>query len=159
MAAPSVTARTVPSGPMMPLGMRITIAFALNASINFAEKDPQPPGWDGGEPSDITTQFNLVYRTFYPRFLVTMSDSECTVAYNPGLLSSILALLNKNTSVTYHFPDHSAWAFWGYLQKFVPTGFEDGKQPEAKVTIKPTNYDDVNGVEASAIYQSAGGTP
>lgn len=159
MAAPVVTARTIPAGPFLDQGMRITICFANSPALNIEEVDPMPFGLDGGEPADITTQFNLVTRTKYPRFLIECTETEYEAAYNPAVLTTLLSIINKNTSITFHFPDHSAWAVWGFLRKAVPDKFEDGKQPRMKITITPTNYDDVNAVEAVPIYQAAAGTP
>jgi len=51
-------------------------------------------------------------------------------------------LVNVNTLITLTFPDAVTWAFWGYLDKFIPNANEEGEQPTAEVTIVPTNQND-----------------
>ncbi len=79
-------------------------------------------------------------------------------AYDPVVYTDILALINAPGGVTVHFPDGSTLDFYGYIKKFEPAALKEGEQPEATVTIVPTNYDPANHVEASPVLTSVTGT-
>lgn len=159
MGAPTMTARTAPTGTKLKDGHKITKAFAANAAVNLWEKVVMPPGADGGEPVDQTTQFNATYRTKSARTLKEITNASMTCAYDPAALSAILALVNVETSITDHFPDHSAWSYFGYLKSFKPGPIKEGEQPEAEVEIIVTNVDPSDNSEAGPVYTASGGTP
>jgi hypothetical protein len=159
MADPATTARGTPSGIKMDDGFSTRIAFALAPTIGLWEKDVQPPGMDGGEPVNTTTMLNTKYRTFAPRYLVTSSPLQITVAYDPLVYTTVIStLLNKRGSITVHFPDGTTLDFYGFLQKFEPSPLKEGEQPEAKITVVVTNYDPVNHLEVDPKLTNVAGT-
>ena len=159
MAAPSVTARSTPTGKFLDDGFSTKIAFARDADVNFWEKTVQPPGFDGGDAIETTTMHNVTYRTMAARALKTLTDCSITVAYDPAVYTEILNnLINQEGAITVHFSDGSTLAFFGYLQKFEPGECQEGEQPEADITIVATNFDPVNDVEAAAVLTSVSGT-
>jgi hypothetical protein len=158
MASPTKIARVDPTGIHLDDGHSTKIALQNDANINFWEKIVAPPGLDGGDAIDISTMFNSTYRTFAPRSLVTMTDTTITAAYDPILYDEILAQLNLQQSITVTFPDGSTLSFFGFVRLFEPQDNEEGTQPEASITITPTNYDPVNRVEAAAETDLVAGT-
>jgi hypothetical protein len=80
------------------------------------------------------------------------------VAYDPVVYDSILALINVKDTVTVTFSDGSTLAFYGYLQKFEPDDIDEGKQPEAGITVMPTNQHPTTGAESGAVLASVAGT-
>lgn len=158
MAAPTPSVRGTPGGIRLDDGFSSKIAFASDLTIEFWEKTVKPPGLDGGEKIDTMTMHNVTYRTFGPRQLKTLTDLTIKAAYDPIVYQSILALINVRTTITILFPDGSTLAFYGFLQKFEPDDLEEGKQPEATLTITPTNYDPVGHVEAAAVLTNVVGT-
>ena len=145
------TARGTPSGTVLEDGFVVKIAFAASATIAFEEKTVQPPGLDGGDPIDVTTQFNVKWRGKAARSLITGTDAQTTVAYDPAVLTAIeTTLLNVNGWITIHFPDGSTYDFIGYLKEFVPQSASEGSQPEANVVIVRT--DRLAGVETDPVY-------
>ncbi len=158
MAAPDTTARVTPDGIKLDDGFSTQIAFALDADIAFWEKNVQPPGLDGGDAIETTTMHNTAWRTMAPRSLTTMTECTVTAAYDPDLYDEILAIINVRGSITVHFPDGSTLDFFGYLRLFEPQDMEEGAQPEANITIQPTNYDPVNNVEAPPVMTEVAGT-
>jgi hypothetical protein len=80
-----------------------------------------------------------------------MSGSSFTAAYDPAVYPQILALCNVLTVITYHFPNGTTLAFWGWLRTFEPDGMSEGEQPEATVNIEPANQDD-SGSEQNPVY-------
>ena len=158
MAAPTATPRVTPTGIWLEKGYQALVTLALDTNIELWEKTVQPPGLDGGEKIDTTTQHNTTYRTFAPRALVTGSDCKFKCAYDPTAYTSILAVINEPTTITVTFPDGSTVAFYGYLQAFQPDAMEEGKQPEADVNIVCTNYDHTAHTEAGPTITSVAGT-
>jgi hypothetical protein len=158
MAAPALSARSTPSGILLPDGYQTLISFTANTSVSFWEKTVKPPGVDGGDPIQETTMHNTAWRTMAPRALKTLTESTCVCAYDPNLYNQIVSLINVRTSITVHFPDGSTLVFYGFLQKFEPSEMKEGDQPEATVTICPTNYDPSAHAEASPVLTSVAGT-
>ncbi len=159
MAAPATTARTDPAGIRLDDGFSSVIAFERDVDVSFWEKTTQPPGYDGGDAIETTTMHNTLWRTMSSRVLITLTEASCLVAYDPDVYNNILNnLINAEGSITIHFPDGSTLDFFGYLRTFEASDLEEGAQPEATVTIQPTNYDSVNSVEAAPVLTSVAGT-
>lgn len=158
MSAPTPTARSTPAGIKMDDGFSSLITLAADVDISFWEKTVQPPGIDGGDMIETTTMHNTVWRTGAPRALATLTPMTTRVAYDPDVYDEILAIINDRTTITVTFPDGSTLAFYGYLQKFEPQDMEEGKPPEATVTIVPTNYDPTAHEEAGPVMTEVAGT-
>lgn len=159
MTAPVTTARVAPTGLYLIDGHSTKIAFARDSDISFWEKSPQPPGMDGGDPIDVTTMHNTTWRTMRPRSLTTLTELSITAAYDPVCYTDILNnLLNQEGSITVTFSDGSTLDFFGYLKTFEPNEVEEGEQPEASITIQPTNWDPVAGSEEAPVMTSVTGT-
>ena len=156
MAAPSATSRSTPSGIPLRDGHSTLITLAADADISFWEKTVQPPGIDGGDPVNATTMHNTTYRVQRPSSLISLTEVTSTVAYDPAVYTQILAVVNVETTITITFADGSTVAFFGYLQKFEAQEVEEGEQPEAEITIVPTNWDSSNSVEAGPAVASVG---
>lgn len=158
MTAPSLSTRGTPAGIKLKDGFSTKISFSANLTIEFWEKSVTPPGLDGGDAIEQTTMFNATYRTFAARQLKTMTEVKVKAAYNPKLYTSILALINVETSVTVHFPDGSTLVFYGFLKEFMPGELKEGEQPEADITVVCTNADPTTGAETAAVYTDVVGT-
>lgn len=159
MAAPTTTSRSTPVGTALTNGLSTKIAFAADPDVSFWEKTVTPPGLDGGDAIDCTTMFNTSVVTMLPRTLKTATDLSVTVAYDPVVLDQILALINVNTDVTVHFPNGDTWDFYGFLRVFQPQEHVRGSQPEAQITITPSNADpDAANAETVPNYKTSVGT-
>jgi hypothetical protein len=135
-------------------GYQTLVSFSANPSVSFWERTVTPPGLDGGGPTTTTTMHNTALRTFAPKFLITMTESSCVVAYDPVFYDEALQMLNVNQLITITFPDGSSLQFWGWLDKFVPNEHQEGEQPTAQVSINPSNQND-SGVETLPVYTAA----
>lgn len=158
MGVPAFTTRVTPVGIKLGDGHSTKIAFAADPDVSFWEKQVQPPGMDGGDAIDTTTMYNVLVRTSSSRALITMTEMSCTAAYDPRVYDQILALINVEGAVTVLFPDGSMVAFFGYLKNFEPQQHQEGAQPEANITVVPTNTDPSDGSEAVPNYKTASGT-
>jgi hypothetical protein len=123
-------------------GFSTTISLT-GANTTFWEKSVTPPGLDGGGSIDTTTMRNTAWRTFAPKSLVTMSEMSLTVAYDSSKVADITDL-NVNQQIVVTFPDASTLTFWGFVNTFAPGELAEGEQPEAEITIIPTNRDNAS---------------
>lgn len=158
MAAPTPVTRVTPGGVKLKDGYPTRVAFSLDPDVSLWEKSVKPPGMDGGDPIDQTTMWNEDFRTRAPRSLVTLTESTFKAAYDPDVYNQLMAMLNKEQTITDVLPDGSTLSYYGFMQKFEPDDHVEGTQPEATVTIVPTNFDPVNKVEAGPVLISAPGT-
>lgn len=158
MPAPVAVARQAPNGVKLKDGFASFISFANNPDIAFWEKTVKPPGIDGGDKIDQTTMHNVDYRTYAARYLVDITDSTVTAAYDPAFWADILSQVNTPTTVTVEFPDGSTLAFFGYLKMFDPQELVDGEQPEAQIEIVATNVDPVSCQEFGPVMVEGQGT-
>jgi hypothetical protein len=140
-------------------GYSTKIAFALDPDVSFWEKTVQPPGLDGGDEIDTTTMHNTLYRTMAARALITLTEHSITAAWDPNVYNNIISnLINAEGSISEHFPDGSTLTYYGFLKTFEPSEHSEGEQPEATITVVPTNYDPVARVEAGPVLASVAGT-
>jgi hypothetical protein len=158
MAAPTPTARQTPAGIRLDDGFSAKITFAADPDVSLWEVEVTPFGADGGDAIDTSTQHNTVWRTKSARALKEMTDGSFSAAYDPAVITQLVALINVETTVTYTFPDGSTWAVYGYLRSFTPGALVEGAMPMADCVLTPTNYDPVNKVEAGPALASVPGT-
>lgn len=151
MPAPTPTARTTPTGSRLDDGYQTLITFATEPAVKLWEKTVTPPGIDGGDPIDTTTQHNEEWKTQDAPGLKMMTGSSFTAAYDPAVFDDIVALINVHTTITITFPDGSTLAFFGWLRSFEPDGMSEGEQPEATVNIEAANQD-ATGAEQAPVY-------
>lgn len=158
MTAPAPSSRTTPVGTLLKDGYQTLVAFAADTDVSLWEKTVQPPGFDGGDEIDITTMHNTTWRTMAARSLMTLTNAQMTVAYDPAVVPQIEALINVETTVTVINSNGDKLAFFGYLKTFEPQEVEEGSQPEATCEIVPTNVDPVAGTEEGPVLTTAAGT-
>lgn len=159
MAAPAATARQDPAGLKLRDGYQSLITLGLDPDIEFWEKVPQPPGVDGGDPIEQTTMHNDVWRTQSPRALKTLTPITVRVAYDPAVYPQIIAAINRPDTITNKWADGSTLAWFGYARSFIPDPLTEGQQPEAVLTLVPTNEDHANDyVESGPTLVSVAGT-
>lgn len=158
MANPTADAVRTPAGIPLEDGYQTTLVIGVDTDIKFEEKSVTPPGWEGGDPVDTTTMYNSSVRTKAPRALKELTPATAIVAYDPGVITEILAVINVHSGITVIHPDGTTWAFWGYLRSFIPSESVEGTQPEATITIEPTNWDPGANVEATLGLTDVSGT-
>src|SRR5262245_6136219 len=141
MAAPTTTARSTPAGIKLKDGYSTKIAFAADPDVSFWEMTVKPPGLDGGDAIDQTTMHNDDYRTMRSRSLKTLTAVSGKAAYDPNVVNNVLALINVETDITVHFPDGSAYDFYGFLKSVEFDELQEGTMPTLNYEIVPTNYD------------------
>lgn len=163
MAAPTPTTRVAPTGIKLERGYQCLITIALKTNIDFWEVNLTPPGFEGGEPIDQTTQFNSLFMTYLPQALINQTPVNLSAAYDPVVINQLFAsgaklVLNVNTTITFRFGDGSTIAFYGWLRSFIPQEVSPPNQPRANIVIQASNFDPVNRVEAGPAVTSVAGT-
>ncbi len=159
MAAPTPTARATPGGIALRSGHSTKITLAADTDIEFWEKEVTPPGFDSGDSIDVTTMFDVRYLGKAPQPLIDVTDITCTVAYDPGVITSIKANTGLETTITVTHPDGTTWAQFGYLKSFMPQSHTRSEQPTAEVTFVVTNRDRAaSWVEAGPVLTNVAGT-
>lgn len=129
----------------------LTITTPAGFQATFEEKEVTPPGAQGGGANDTTTMRNTAWRTRRPKKLKTLTPFTMVVAYDPAILTHIVASVNVNQLLTLTHPDVSTWAFWGWIDEFVPNRSTEGAQPTANITVIPSNENN-SGVEVAPVY-------
>lgn len=158
MAAPTPTVRSAPGGRKLGDGYQSLVTFALDPDFAIWEEEVTPPGIDGGDAVDTTSQHNENWKTKAPGSLVEMTDASVKCNYDPVVYVQALALVNKSTVVTVLFPDGSTLAAYGYLKSAVPGGLSRNNKPEMTLTIVFTNQDPVTCEEEGPVYTAGSGT-
>lgn len=137
-------------------GFSTTIEFSATSSgvtlsTLLKEKELTPPGVSAGGENDTTTMRNEEFRTKQPASLKTLMNSSFVAAFDSAVLDEILAQVGVNQLITITFPDASTWAFWGWMDEFVPNAQIETEQPTANITIIPSNQNNA-GVEVPPAY-------
>lgn len=157
MTTPAATARTTPSGKPLRDGYQTLITFARFPSVSFWEKTVTPFDVTTDDPIDQTTMWNQDVETAWPQALAKIGKTQATVAYDPGVLSTILQMVNVNDTVSITHPDGSTDAFFGTLTKFTRKEVKRGEQPMADIEIAATNLDGTY-AEQKPVTTSVSGT-
>ena len=135
-------------------GHSTTVTFADFPTVKFYEKTVTPPGVEGGGENDTTTMLNTIWRTRSPKKLKTLSEGSLNAAYDTEVYSTIITMIQTNQLITVNFADGSKYAFWGWVDSFVPGEIVEGEQPEAEVVIIPSNTD-AAGAEIAPVWTPA----
>jgi len=149
----TTTARVTPVGTSLDDGFSTKIALAADPDISFWEKSVTPLGMDGGDPIDVTTMFNVLWRTFALRQLFQGTPVSGTAAYDPIVLDQIVALLGVNGWFTILHPNGDTWDVVGGLRMFTPQENQEGSHPVANFEFFPTNR--LAGVETAPVHTNA----
>lgn len=141
----------VPTGNPLRDGHPTYISFSLNTTIALFEKEIQPMGVEGGEGIDQTTMRNVTWRTSIGRALKTLTPADLDCAYDEGVYSSVIAMINLNQQLTVTFPTGRTLIFWGRLRSFIPNKLTEGTQPLAKCVVDPSNINNSNAETAPVV--------
>jgi len=158
-SAPTAAAsRRTPAGIPLPDGYQTTVQIHADPDISFWERSVTPPGIDGGDEVELTTQHNSTWRTLASRSLATLTEMVLSGTYDPDVYDEILAIINYETTITVFFPDGSTLAFYGFVKRFTPGELVEGVPPECSVVIVPTNRDPADGTEQAPVMTEVAGT-
>lgn len=150
----TTTALVDPVGTMLEDGFVTRIAIAADTNIALWVKTLKPFGIDAGDPIDETTMHNTALRTAALRQLLTLTQVSFNAAYDPAVISQLIAIAGVNGWITIHEPDGSTLDFVGGFRSAEPSEHQEGQQPTMNVIFVPTNQ--LNGVETMPVYTAPG---
>ncbi len=156
MAAPGVTARVTPVGIDLADGYSSKVAFQLDPDISFWEVSLTPPGRESSM-IDQTTMHNTDYETSSVHHLKKVGDITGKAAYDPAVKTQIDAIIGRNQTVTFHYPDGSTESVWGALQSATHDEHSRKTKPLINFTVVCTNRDN-SGDEQAPVIVSVPGT-
>lgn len=161
MAAPTAGVRVAPGGIKLENGHSLVgsrIDFSLDHDVSLWEIGITPPGYDGGEALDQTTQWNEVFKTKSFQALIDMTDGQVTAGYDPAVRGQLIAMINKEQTVTITYTDGSKEYFYGGIRQVSFDPLENGTVPMLTATFTPTNADPTSGDEEAPAYTLISGT-
>lgn len=158
MAAPTVTARTLPTGYKLPEGFKAAIAYSLRAGLNIWETEVGPAGVQT-PVIDTSTQLSTTWRTKWLSALKEAKDVSGVAGYDPDEMDNIIFLCGAQSgSFTVHAPQNTKYAYWGAMHDLTFQPWRAGQFPLLNFSNVVTNYDTVNRVEAGPTTTFAAGT-
>ena len=158
---PTPSARVAPTGIRLKDGHgphKALMTIAADTNINIWEIEVGLPGYDNGEAIDITTQWNDDFRTFWTRYLHTLTEFTVVGAFDPILYTEVLAIRGVVTTFTIQFTDLSTLAFYAYVRMMEFDAMVEGTMPRVTLTIKPTNADPTTAEEEAPVLTNVPGT-
>ena len=158
MAAPSPVTRTAPTQPKLENGFVWKIGFSQDVDISLYEVSLNPPGLDGGDPIDVTTQWSVALREKALRGLIDIPDFTFTCGYNPIVHSQLIAIINDNGAISIDWPNGDKLTFYGALRVAEYDALEEGTFPMITCTVTVTNRDPINKVQAAPVFTEGAGT-
>lgn len=167
MAAPTPgTKPTIPTGQfLLPDGFRSLIVFSQAPTIAIWPVTLKFGGYDGGAKINITTMYNLAWRTFRLRQLKEKEDTTGKFGFDPNIFGvganyGLTGLINNDHGVVTEFwPDGGTLCYYGGLMKMSAPELKEGDFPQFDATIVCTNWDFSNNVESGPVWTPSAGTP
>lgn len=157
--APPITARTTPTGYIVPEGHRATIAFSKVPALQMWEMTTRQAGLSVAEIV-TTTQFNNRFHTTRAGQLIKVKDISGQAAYDPDFMNSIIAMIgdDTNSGITIHNPDGSTDSYWGFLKDVEFQELKEGQFPTINYTVCITNWNTTTRAEEGPLHTNSGGT-
>lgn len=159
MASPTTQTRGTPSGIYLKRGgPGCKMTFAGDTDLTIYEVTVKPWGVDGGDPINITTQWNTEVVTKAEQRLKEITDGQITFAYDPTSWIEGYGQVNTNNSTTFLWPEGSTLDVWGYLKDLDYDPLSREEMPMGTATVVATNWDPVGKVEARPVITSVTGS-
>jgi hypothetical protein len=158
MAAPSPTARQTPFGHRLKDGFKAFYTFAANPKLSVWEMEVTPPGEDIGDKINTTTMWNDTVVTYAAGQLIDFTDGSFVGAYDPKIVTQIIALMGVEQAITVTYSNGDTEAFFGYLKSRTPNSMTRNNMPTANFVVVCTNVDPVNDTEEVPVITLSGGT-
>lgn len=136
-------------------GYATLITIAALPAVKLYEREVTPPALDGGGPIETASMRHTTWRTKDPKTLKGLGDLVATVMYATIAYNQINGIINTPGSFTIRWPDGATLQFYGYVDKFTPSGHSEGNLPTATITIVPTLRHSLTGAETAPVFTPA----
>jgi hypothetical protein len=160
-AAPTPTARGTPYGHRLKDGFRSFVTFAANPKLSAwetADGGVQPTGADGGDKINTTVMLNQRVVTHAAGQLIDFTDGEYTFAWDPKVVTQLIAIINVEGAITYTYPNGDTECFFGYCKGYTRNPLKRNEMPTGRLMIVCTNVDPINDTEEVPVITLSGGT-
>lgn len=134
------------------------VAFSLNSTVSFREFETTLPSWDGGEPINNTTHFNITFVTKRPNDLIEHGPMNFTALVDTLTFTEIQSLINREGSVTVRLADGGTIDWFAYLRSVTPQQGVRGQALQIQGVIEITNWDPANFLEVGPVVTNVTGT-
>jgi len=108
----------------------------VNQGITVYEKNVTPPGVEGGDPINITTNDNGDFQSFAPRSRKQKTPAQSEVTYNDTDLDALEAAVDQSDDILRVWPDDSTKLESGWLRSSIPNQTQEGEQPTTNLTFE-----------------------
>jgi hypothetical protein len=139
-------------------GHKCFYTFAANPKVSLWEIETTPPGLDIGDKINTTTHWNDDVVTYAAGQLLDVTDGQFTFAYDPKMLTQLLALVGVEQAITVTYPTRDTECFFGFLKSFTKNGLTRNTMPTGTATVVATNVDPINDTEEVPVITLSGGT-
>jgi hypothetical protein len=112
-----------------------------------------PPGWDGGDPIDITNLSNVKYKTKMAPILIEIGDMSFSAELNPATIGS--APINQEGVIVITIPSWGTWTLHGHLKSIKSDELKMGERATCTGEICITNTG-ISGSGASRVVTEIG---
>lgn len=158
MAAPTPTARQIPTGLKLWNGFRTKITFKRYPAVSLWEMSVKPGGLNGGSAINTSTMHNVSRVTKQPQSLVEGGQITGKAAYDPAVRTTIEDMVNVEDTITITYPDGTTESIFGYLMSVEFDELQMGTFPTLSFTVEQTSWDPAADVEAAPAIASVAGT-
>ena len=136
-------------------GYATLITIAAAPGVQLYERETTPPALDGGGPIETTSMRTAAWRNKDPKTLKGLGDVMATVMYSTNAYNTISGIINTMTIITVRWPDGATLVFYGFVDKFTPSGHSEGNLPTANIVIIPSLRNPNTGGDASPVFTPA----
>ncbi len=135
--------------PILKNGFPTTLEIGVgeaSVELGIREKSVTPPGATMGGPIDTAHMRLNLYRSRWPKSLITLKPMKVTASGSGNatyfdLLDAITGILGANLLMAVTFADGHGIRFWGFVDDAEPSEHKEGEQPTWTLTIEPTMED------------------
>jgi len=116
-------------------GYNIRISL-VNQGITLYEKNVTPPGVEGGDPINITTNDNGDFMSFAPRSRKQRTAAQAEVTYDDTDLDALEAAVDQSDDILVVWPDDTTKLDSGWVRSVIANQTQEGEQPTANITFE-----------------------
>jgi hypothetical protein len=128
---------TLSSKAFEPAGSSMTITPVGGSAYTLNWITITPPGWDGGDPIDITNLSNVRFKTKMAPTLIEIGAMSFTAELDLSTINS--APINQEAVIVLTIPGWGTWTLHGYLRSIKPDELKIGDRATCSGELEITN--------------------
>lgn len=128
---------TLSSNAFEPSGSSMTITPTGGSAFTLNWITLTPPGYEGGDPIEISNLSNVRYKTKMAPVLIDIGDVSFSAEYNPTKLAT--APINQEGVIVITIPGWGSWTLRGYLKSIKADELKIGERATCTGEVTITN--------------------